>query len=115
MAENREEPFDKETKTYYTRTDDDRSRYDNWRKKMRSGGFNRSGSNPKYFRTASKSKYECEPSSRYAINGSRYERGRSGSRFERSKSRTESTKRSFSSGGNRDNKKSEENKRMEKI
>ena len=70
VAENREKPFSKETKTYYTRTDGDRSRYDNWRNKMRSGGFKRDGSSS-WFRTSSKGKCEHEQPMRYARNGSR--------------------------------------------
>ena len=57
VAENREEPFAKETKTYYTRTDDNRSRYDNWKKNIKSDGYRRSETNPKFFRTASRKKW----------------------------------------------------------
>ena len=34
VDKNREEHFGKKTKTYYTRTDDDRSRYNQWRKEL---------------------------------------------------------------------------------
>ena len=35
IVENREEPFAaKEMKTYYTKNDDNRSRYDNWKKNI---------------------------------------------------------------------------------
>ena len=43
IVDHREEPFaNKETATYYTRNDENRSRYDDWRKKIRSEGFRRS-------------------------------------------------------------------------
>ena len=58
VVDHREEPFapfaNRETATYYTRNDENRSHYDDWRKKIRSEGFRRSESNPKFFRTASK-------------------------------------------------------------
>ena len=40
VAENREEPFAKETRTYYTRTDD-RSRYNNWKRNLKLNGYRR--------------------------------------------------------------------------
>ena len=39
IVDNREEPFAKETITNYVRNEDERSRYDGWRKKLRSEGF----------------------------------------------------------------------------
>ena len=57
VAENREEPFMKETKTYYTRNEDSRSRYNNWKNSLKMDGYKRSESNPRYFRTASKKKW----------------------------------------------------------
>ena len=79
IAENREEPFAaKETKTYYTKNDDNRSHYDNWRKNIKSDGYRRSETNPKYFRTASRkkwirddSKFGGRSSSRPFRNGSK--------------------------------------------
>jgi len=85
IVENREEPFaNKETKTYYTRNDDNRSRYDNWRKNIRSDGYRRSETNPKYFRTASRNKW-IRDSSRFG--------GRSNSRPFRDGSRLRSKSR----------------------
>ena len=83
IVDHREEPFapfaNRETATYYTRNDENRSRYDDWRKKIRSEGFRRSESNPKYFRTASKntwkrdnSKYGGRSSSRPYRDSSRF-------------------------------------------
>merc|ERR1712237_239710 len=58
IVENREEPFaGKETKMYYTGNDDNRSRYDNWKRNIKSDGYRRSETNPKYFRTASRRKW----------------------------------------------------------
>ena len=57
VIENREEPFNKETQAFYTRTDDTRSRYDSWRRNLKSDGFRRSDSNPMFFRTASKNRW----------------------------------------------------------
>merc|ERR1712030_6757 len=48
--------------TYYTRNDENRSRYDDWRKQIRSEGFRRSESNPKYFWTASKNNWKRDSS-----------------------------------------------------
>jgi len=45
-AENHEEPFVKETKMYYTRTEESRSRYNNWKNNLKSDGYKRSESNP---------------------------------------------------------------------
>ena len=42
VAENREEPFMKETKTYYIRTEESRSRYNNWKNNLKSDGYKRS-------------------------------------------------------------------------
>ena len=40
IVENREEPFAaKETKTYYTKNDDNRIHYNNWRQNIRSDGY----------------------------------------------------------------------------
>ena len=85
VVENREEPFGKDTKTYYTKTDDNRSRYNRWRNDLKTQGYKRSESNPRYFRTELKNKWICDDS--------KY--GRSGSRYERSQSRSGSAKRSF--------------------
>jgi len=79
IADHREEPFgNRDTTTHYVRNDD-RSRYDNWRNKIQSQGFRRSESNPKYFRTASKGRYQRDNSrfggrsnSRPKDNSSRY-------------------------------------------
>ena len=54
VIENREEPFKKEEKAFYVK-DDNRARIDKWRNDMQAKGFVRSESNPRYFRTASKS------------------------------------------------------------
>merc|ERR1711905_98223 len=88
IVDHREEPFapfaNRETATCYTRNDENRSRYDDWRKKIRSEGFRRSESNPKFFRTASKNKYKRDNSK---FGGkSNYRPYRDGSRF-RSRSR----------------------------
>merc|ERR1712030_10354 len=62
IADHREEPFaNRDTTTHYVR-DDDRSRYDNWRNNIQSEGFRRSESNPKFFRTASKGRYQRDNS-----------------------------------------------------
>ena len=50
VVENREEPFSKETQTFYTKVDDGQSRYDNWRQDLKRDGFRRSDLNPNYFR-----------------------------------------------------------------
>ena len=42
---------------YYVRNDNNRSRYDKWKKDLSAKGFVRSGSHPKFFRTASKNQY----------------------------------------------------------
>jgi len=85
IVDHREEPFaSKETPTYYTRNDENRSRYDDWRKKIRSEGYRRSESNPRYFRTASKNNWKRDNSK---FGGRRSSRpSRDSSRF-RSKSR----------------------------
>ena len=57
VAENREEPFMKETKTYYTGKEDSRSRYNNWKNSLETQGYKIWESNPKYFRTTSKKKW----------------------------------------------------------
>ena len=55
MVENCEEPFKKDNTTYYVHNNEDnRSRMDNWRNDLKSKGFVRSDSNPRFFRTASK-------------------------------------------------------------
>ena len=46
VVENREESFKKESKTYYVRDDNNRSRYDNWRNDLRSRGYVRLDSHP---------------------------------------------------------------------
>merc|ERR1712105_567058 len=88
IVDHREEPFtpfaNRETATYYTRNDENRSRYDDWRKKIRSEGFRRSESNPKYFRTASRNNWKRD-SSKYG--------GRSTSRPYRDSSRFRSKSR----------------------
>ena len=55
VAENCEEPFQKENKTYYTRNEDTRSRYNSWRN--RSDSYKRSGSQPKYYRSDSNKRW----------------------------------------------------------
>merc|ERR1712030_302999 len=70
--------------TYYTRNDENRSRYDDWRKQIRSEGFRRSESNPKYFWTASKNNWKRD-SSKFG--------GRSSSRPYRDSSRFRSKSR----------------------
>ena len=57
VAANREEPFPKETKTFYAQTEENRSRYNNWKNNLKNDGYKRSESNPKFFRTASKRKW----------------------------------------------------------
>merc|ERR1712105_299278 len=74
----------KETATYYTRNDENRSRYNDWRKQIRSEGFRRSESNPKFFRTASKNNWTRDNSKFGGRSNSRPYRD--SSRF-RSKSR----------------------------
>ena len=69
VDKNRKEPFRKEMKTYYTRTDDGRSRYNNWRKQIMADRFKRSESNPQYFRTASKRNWKPDHS-QYGRGGS---------------------------------------------
>ena len=74
MAENREEPFAKVTNTFYTRSEDNRSRYDNyqnWKNNLKSDGFRRSASNPKYFKTASKKRWIRDDSKFGGRSGSR--------------------------------------------
>merc|ERR1712105_96240 len=72
-----------------TRNDENRSRYDDWRKKIRSEGFRRSESNPKFFRTESKNNWKRD-SSKFG--------GRSSSRPYRDSSRFRSKSRNgFSS------------------
>ena len=39
VIENRDEPFKKESKAYFVRDENNRSRYDDWRKDMRSKGY----------------------------------------------------------------------------
>ena len=41
VTENREEPFKKETQTYYTRDEDSRSRYNNWKNSLEKNGYKR--------------------------------------------------------------------------
>ena len=63
IIDHREEPFaNKDTLTNYVRNDENRSRYDDWRKKIRSEGYRRSESNPKFFRTASKNNWKRDNS-----------------------------------------------------
>ena len=60
VAENREEPFAKETKTFYTKNEENRSRYDryeNWKNNLKSNGYKRSESNPRFFKTAYKGRW----------------------------------------------------------
>ena len=72
VAENQEEPFKKETKTFYTRNEDSRSRYNNWKNSLEKDGYKRSESNPNYFRTASKRRWiRDDPELRYGRSGSR--------------------------------------------
>ena len=69
VVQNIEEPFKKESKTYYIRDDNDRSRYDNWRNDLRTRGYVRSDSHPKFFRTTSKNNY-VRDSSKFRIQNS---------------------------------------------
>jgi len=64
IVDHREEPFAPfaNRETYYTRNDENRSRYDDWRNKIRSEGFRRSESNPKFFQTASKNNWKRDNS-----------------------------------------------------
>ena len=72
VAENLEEPFKKEYTTYYIlNTEDNRSRMDNWRKDLKSKGFVRSDSNPRFFRTASKNTY-VRDNSKFSRQGSSF-------------------------------------------
>merc|ERR1711984_21943 len=88
IEDHREEPFapfaNRETETYYTRNDENRSRYDDWRMQIISEGFRRSESNPKFFRTASKNNWKRDSSKFGRRSSSRPYRDRS--RF-RSRSR----------------------------
>lgn len=89
VIENRGEPFVTETKTYWTKTDDTRSRYAGWKKDLERRGYKRSTSHPAFFKNAANS-YVREVDSRYARTGLRYDRDKSSSRFGRSKSRSDS-------------------------
>merc|ERR1711984_24105 len=90
IVDHREEPFapfaNSKPETYYTRHDENRSRYDDWRKKIRSEGFRRSESNPKFFRTESKNNWKRD-SSKFG--------GRSSSRPYRDRSRFRSRSRNL--------------------
>ena len=57
VVENKEEPFKKENRTYFVRDENNRSRYDDWRKDLSSRGYVRSDSYPNFFRTQSKNNY----------------------------------------------------------
>ena len=57
VAINREGPFLKENKTFYTRNEDDTSMYNNWKNSLKSKCYVRSELNPKFLRTASKNNY----------------------------------------------------------
>ena len=82
VVENREEPFKKENTTYYIRnTEDNRSRMDNWRNDLKSKGFVRSDSNPRFFRTASKNTY-VRDNSKFSRQGSNFrDNSRPGSNY----------------------------------
>ena len=54
VAENFDGPFETENKMFYARNEDNRSRYNNWKNSLKSKGYVRSYSNPRFFRTASK-------------------------------------------------------------
>lgn len=54
VEENHEWSFVKENKMFYTINEDNRSRYNNWKKSLKSKGYVRSELNPKFSRTASK-------------------------------------------------------------
>ena len=56
VVENRQKHFKKEEKAFYVK-DDNRARIDKWRNDMQEKGFVRSESNPRYFRTVSRSNY----------------------------------------------------------
>ena len=93
VAENREEPFkNKEIKTCYTRDDENRSRCDDWKRKLRSDGYRRSESNPKYFRTASRNRW-IRDNSRFGDRDNSKFGGRSNSRPFRDGSRQRSKSR----------------------
>ena len=70
-AENCQEPFKKVNKTFYVRNDDNRSRNDNWRNDLRSRGYVRSDSYPKFFRIASKNTYVTDKS-KFAQKGTNF-------------------------------------------
>ena len=57
VVENRDELFKKESKAYFIRGENNRSRYDDWRKDISSKGYVRSDSYPNFFRTQYKSNY----------------------------------------------------------
>ena len=57
VVENHEEPDKEESKTYHVRNDDNRSRYDNWRNDLKTRGYVRLDSYPKFFKTASRNNY----------------------------------------------------------
>ena len=68
VVENFEEPFKKDTTTYYVQNpDDNRSRKDNWKAKS----FVRSDSHPRFLRTASKNTY-VRDNSRFSRQGSNF-------------------------------------------
>ena len=57
VIENCEDLFKKESSMYYVRNDENRSKHDKWKNDLRSRGYVRSDSNPKFFRTALKNRY----------------------------------------------------------
>ena len=57
VVENREELFKKESKTYFVRDENNRSRYNDWRRDLNARGYVRSDSHPNFFRTYSKNNY----------------------------------------------------------
>ena len=57
VLENREEPFKKESRAYFVRDENNRSRYNDWKRNLTSRGYVRSNSYPNFFRTQSKNNY----------------------------------------------------------
>ena len=106
VAEDGEDPF-KENKhtipyyleddTYYVQnTDDNRSRRDNWRNDLKSKGYVRSDSHPRFFRMASKNTY-VRYNSRFDRRGANVRSdSRSGGNFTRPRSNAKQGMRSQS-------------------
>ena len=72
VVENREEPFKNENTTYYVwNTEDNRSGMDIWRNYLKSKGFVRSDSNPRFFRMALENTY-VRDNSKFSRQGSNF-------------------------------------------